>query len=385
MNDRITIDVRMIHSSGVGRYIGSILPFMISCSPFSFSLIGRQDELRGYDWFDSENIQIVECNTEIYSLQEQFQLLRKIPKRCNLFWSPHYNVPLLPVRAQKRLVTIHDVFHLVYFNELNLKQKIYAKLMMNAAVKLSDRIVTVSEFSKSELIKYTKVDKDKIEVVYNGVNKNRFREYEDKSRLQEVKRRLNLPERFILYVGNVKPHKNLKRLLEAFEKLIESALKDCYLVVVGKKEGFIIGDEIVFKRIESDIKLKEKVIFTGYVGDEEDLSVIYNLASLFIFPSLYEGFGLPPLEALSCGCPTVVSNIASLPEVCCDAAYYVDPYSIESIAEGMYKALTDETLRQSLIQKGLERAKLFSWERSAKEHIKIFEDVLNSPCDKENS
>ena len=124
-------------------------------------------------------------------------------------------------------------------------------------------------------------------------------------------------------------------------------------------------------------KIGDDAIYMGYV-QTKGLAYIYNLANLFIFPSFYEGFGLPPLEAMASGCPVVVSNVASLPEVCGDAAYYVNPYDVESIADGIYKVVDDKELRENLVQKGLERTKLFSWEKSAREHLKVFEEVLNS-------
>jgi len=125
-----------------------------------------------------------------------------------------------------------------------------------------------------------------------------------------------------------------------------------------------------------DLGNESMIILTGYVP-KKHLVALYSGALVFIYPSFYEGFGLPPLEAMACGCPVVVSNVASLPGVCGEAAYYVDPDDVESIAEGMYKVLSDDSLRQSLIEKGLERAKLFSWEKSAKEHLKVFEEVLS--------
>jgi glycosyltransferase involved in cell wall biosynthesis len=126
-----------------------------------------------------------------------------------------------------------------------------------------------------------------------------------------------------------------------------------------------------------DGRIRYNIEFVGY-PDDNQLVELYRNAALLSFPSFYEGFGLPPLEAMACGCPVVVSNVASLPEVCGDAAYYVDPYNVESIAEGMYKVLTDEALRQGLIEKGFARARFFSWEKSAKKHIEVFQGVLNS-------
>ncbi|PIX16613.1 glycosyltransferase family 1 protein, partial [Candidatus Desantisbacteria bacterium CG_4_8_14_3_um_filter_40_12] len=124
-------------------------------------------------------------------------------------------------------------------------------------------------------------------------------------------------------------------------------------------------------------KVKEDIIYLGYLSDAE-LGKLYNLATAFAYPSIYEGFGLPPLEAMACGCPVITSNIASLPEVCSDSVYYVNPYEIDDIADGIYKIITNEELKKGLVQKGLERAKFFSWEKSAMEHLRVFEEVCNS-------
>jgi len=247
---------------------------------------------------------------------------------------------------------------------------------MNSAVKKSDRIITVSDFSKSEIIKYTKTGHDKITVIHNGIDGAKFKSLSGPD-LTHVKEKLKLPGKFILFVGNVKPHKNLKRLLKAYEKICNQGIKDYHLVVAGQKEGFITADTGIFNLLENSAVLRDKVSFTGPV-DNDALPVLYNAASLLVLPSLYEGFGLPPLEALGCGCPVIVSNTASLPEVCGDAAYYVDPYSGESIADGIYKVLTDRALRQDLVNKGFKRAAMFNWDESAKKHLKIIQEVLNS-------
>jgi glycosyltransferase involved in cell wall biosynthesis len=186
-----------------------------------------------------------------------------------------------------------------------------------------------------------------------------------------MRRRYSLPEHFIFFTGSLEPRKNLKNLIQAYSGLDKRIRKDIKLVLAGFK-GWQNKEIMALLR-----KVKSDVFYLGYVSDAA-LRDLYNLATLFVYPSFYEGFGLPPLEAMACGCPVVVSNAASLPEVCGGAAYYVDPYNIESIAEGIHKVLTDEALRQSLIEKGLERAKLFSWEKSAKKHIEVFDEVLSS-------
>ena len=163
----------------------------------------------------------------------------------------------------------------------------------------------------------------------------------------------------------------MENLVRAYISLDKGIRKDIKLVLAGFKGWENKEIMALLKEGKSD------VLYLGYLPDKE-LGELYNLATLFVYPSMYEGFGLPPLEAMACCCPVVASNVASLPEVCGDAALYVDPHDVNSIAEGIHKVLTDDDLRQSLIEKGLERAKLFSWEKSAKEHIKVFEEVLGS-------
>jgi len=359
---QLAIDFRMHNASGIGTYIRSIVPYLLD--GFKVILLVNSDEIQKYSW--SNKVEIIECNARIYSIKEQFELARKIP-RCDIFWSPHYNIPLLPIRARKRMVTIHDVFHLAFYDTLTLKQKIYAKLVINQAVRRSNKVLTVSKFSADEIKKYTKTSK-KIEVIYNAVDFNKFKVINDKSRLNSVKAKYKLPEDFLLFVGNVKPHKNLKNLLLAITDI------DVNLVIVGKKDGFITGDKNIWNIIKSN-NLENRVFFTGYVEDE-DIPVIYNLAKAFVFPSLYEGFGLPPLEAQACGCPVIVSNVASLPEVCGDSALYCDPYDVKDIRDKIETLIRDEELQEELRRKGFENVKRFSWEKSARKVIKVIEDLI---------
>ena len=341
----------MHNASGIGTYIRNIVPFLVDV--FDITLLGNNGDIKKYDW--SKKVKIINCHSKIYSIEEQIELYRKAPP-CDVFWSPHYNIPLLPIRAKKGMVTIHDVYHLAFWHTLSLPQKIYAKFMINQALRRSDVVITVSEFSKREILKYTGTSKD-ITVIYNGINKNFFTEA-----MSEEK------GNYILYVGNVKPHKNLVRALEAFSLLEAQDLK---FKIVGKKENFITADKEVEKVAQ---KLGDKVEFTGYVSDNE-LRELYQRARLFLFPSLYEGFGFPPLEAMSCGCPVIVSNAASLPEVCGDAALYCDPYNPADIAVRIKQLLCNEALQAELRKKGTERVKLFSWERCAHETHEAIEGL----------
>jgi len=359
---KLTIDFRMHNASGIGTYIKNIVPFLVD--KFKIVLLGKESEIKQYAW--SNKVKIIECNSTIYSIKEQFELVEKIPK-CDIFWSPHYNIPLLPIRAKKRVVTIHDVFHLAFYDSLNFKQKLYAKLLINQAVSRSDKVLTVSKFSVDEIRKYTHTTKE-IDIIYNAIDFDKFKIIDDKSSIGVILDKYLLPQKFLLFVGNVKPHKNLKNLLLVIKDM------NINLVIVGKKDGFITADNEISNIIEKN-NLKNKIYFTGYV-DDEDIPAIYNLAKLFVFPSIYEGFGIPPLEAQACGCPVLCSNTASLPEVGGkDSVVYCDPYSVDDIKEMLILVLNDNKLQEELITKGFENIKRFSWEKSAQEIIKVIEGL----------
>ena len=358
MNHRtLVIDFRMHNAAGIGTYIQNIIPFLLN--EFEVSLLGKQDGIKKYPW--SPHVNIIECHSNIYTVKEQWELFKKVPA-CDIFWSPHYNIPLLPIRAKKRIVTIHDVFHLAFYKNLSFRQKIYAKIVIAQAIKRSDLVFTVSEFSKNEIKKYTKTKKN-IEVIYNAVNLELFRVINNVSFLKKIKNKYQLPDNFILFVGNVKPHKNLKSIILAIKNT------GINLVIVGQKEGFITGDPHLFELI-NNFHLKDKVFFTGYVENDE-LPVLYNLATTFVFPSIYEGFGIPPLEAQACGCPVVCSNKASLPEICGkDNVVYCDPLNVEELKKKIAQVWQNNKIQDDLKKRGLENIKRFSWKKSSQIIIK---------------
>lgn len=344
----ISIDARMINNSGIGVYLKNLVVSLTG--RYKLVLLGNQPDIKKA--FPGIEFKVVSAVSPIYSLTEQAELPIIVPS-SHILISPHYNIPLLPVRAKKRMVFIHDVNHLAHYESLNLKEKIYSRYMINRAIKKSDCVVTVSEFSKSEILKYTSASADQIKVLYFGINTEK-----DFSEDTDVKKKYKLPDNYYLFVGNVKPHKNLTGLLEAF-KLLLVKNKEYKLVVAGKKEGFIKGDNQVFSFIEKNPQLKKSVIFTGYV-DNDELSGIYKSASALVFPSFYEGFGIPPLEAMLAGCPVIASNAASIPEVCGDAALYVTPSSPEDIAAKIEMLHDNNELREKLIEKGKQRLKRFT-------------------------
>jgi glycosyltransferase involved in cell wall biosynthesis len=360
----LCIDARMVNSSGIGVYISELL--MPLAGHYSLILLGDPAQLSKY----SNIATIIPFLAPIYSLKEQYQLFKLVPK-CDIFWSPHYNVPVLPVKAKYRVATIHDAYHLALALDLGRVKKLYARLIMRKALSLSKRVITVSNFSKNEIIHYTHGEAEKIQVIYNGVD-----QHPHVQAFEFLQPKYKLPEKYILFVGNVKPHKNLSALLESYLLLDNTITNKYKIVIVGKIDGFITGDEKIFELVNNNPVLKKNVQFTDYV-DDDAISGIYKNASLFVFPSLYEGFGIPPLEAMSNHCAVAASDIESIKEICNSAVIYFNPYDKNNIAEQISLVLNDSELRLDLVKKGAERCQLFSWENSAQAHIKLFNELFS--------
>jgi glycosyltransferase involved in cell wall biosynthesis len=297
-----------------------------------------------------------------YSFKEHVSIPRKLHTRgVDLFHSPHYVLPVL--RRRKSVVTIHDCIHLLFPEYLpNRLAYRYAKLMMGSAVRRSSIVFTVSEASRRDILQfYPDADPERLQVVPNAIDETLLADPGEEE-MERVRERYQIRGRFVLYAGNIKPHKNLERLITAFGILKERpGHEDVKLL--------IIGDEVnkygALRRTVEAAGVRQDVRFFGFVP-VGTLGALYRLADAFAFPSLYEGFGLPPLEAMACGTPVVTSRISSLPEVVGDAAVLVDPYQVEDIAQGLERVLGDAALRADLVARGRARVQQFSWERSAR-------------------
>jgi len=336
---RLCLDARMIRSGGIGTYIKNLIDVFASEKKIKLTLLHWKKDAHFFKDYPLANKRII--HSPIYSVREQFELPLKIPS-CDLFFAPHFNIPLLPIRAKKRATTIHDTYHLTYFSTLSFTQKIYAKLFYNGAIFKSDTLITEAHFAKTEILTRCLLRPKKLEVIYNAYRLNKT----SQSALPT-----HLPSKFILSVGNIKPHKNLLRLLQAYEQL------ECqeHLLLVGQADRLGTQEKELFDFLERKPALKKRVHFTGYISDDE-LATLYKKARLFIFPSLYEGFGLPPIEAMAAGVPVVASTAASIPEICKQGAYYIDPYKVSELKEAMQSLLNDEALRKKQIEVGKEVA-----------------------------
>ena len=304
----------------------------------------------------------------------KISFLKKIARKCiwilskfstpkyDIYWQPNF-IPIEGVKAKKIVTTVHD-FSFILHKDFHPKERIkYFENNFFKNIIRSDMIVTGSEFSKQEILERLDFKDDQIKVIYHGINHELFKIYDD------LEVGFELPEKFIFSVGSIEPRKNLLGLLKAYNLLNDEIKKEYKLVLAGFK-GWE-NDEIM----NIINKNKENIIYLGFISDIE-LAKVYNLASCFVFPSFYEGFGLPVLEAMACGTPVICSNSSSLPEVGGNAVVYCDPYSIEDIENKIELVLKSDDLQEDMIAKGLERAKEFSWDKSAELHLKLFKEVL---------
>lgn len=274
---------------------------------------------------------------------------------ADLLWSP-CNVG--PIFAKNHVVSIHDTSVFAGPMWFSSSFRAYYRFLFPQIGKRAVKVLTPSLFSKKEIFRHGIAPENRINIIPGGVH----------SRFSPQKtRRSEKP--YVLTVGSRDPRKNVSRLIDAWEEIPSDIKQGRTLVVAGRGARSYSSEQL--HGIPDDVRL------TGFVDDKK-LPYLYSGADAFIFPSQYEGFGLTLLEAMACGCPVVASNTASMPEVCGDAVYYIDPYSVQSIAEGITRVLTDNELREMLVDKGLLRVKHFTWEMSAKEHMRVFKEVLGS-------
>jgi glycosyltransferase involved in cell wall biosynthesis len=298
----------------------------------------------------------------------QFEIARAArQKNLALIHDPTASAPLLLARTP-RVVTIHDAIPYIYPETSTALDRLIYRFWLPWIVRRLDAIITVSQQSKDDIVRYLPVDPQRVVVIPLAAGAR----YQPapRAQIERVLDRYRIPAPYILYVGSIEARKNLARLLEAYARLRRWSPQWRLVVVGARKWKF----SPVFDTVRR-LGLEPHVQFTGYVADD-DLPALYSGADLFVFPSVYEGFGLPVLEAMACGTPVVTSNSSSLPEVAGDAALLVDPLDVEAIASGMRAVLSDHALRAELRRRGLDRARQFTWERTASDTIAVYERVL---------
>ena len=288
----------------------------------------------------------------------------------DVFHSPDFTLP--PVWRARAVLTVHDLSFLRVPECFTGALRRYLERVVPRSVRRADHVIADSHSTKRDLVELLGTPAGKVTVIHSGVEP-RFRPIIDRAALGPVRQRYDLPERFIISVGTLQPRKNFATLVEAFARLKSETgnwkpgARSLKLVIAGGR-GWLY--EEIFARVEA-LGLQGDVLFPGFVADE-DLPALYNLAEAFVLPSLYEGFGLPPLEAMACGTPVVTSNVSSLPEVVGDAGLMVEPTDVESLAAAIERVLEDGDLRREMVQRGLARAKEFTWERAARRLLGVY-------------
>lgn len=367
------------HKSGIGYCEYGFVKTLINNydNSYIFNYIGKEKNteiLTRLIKNKNKNISIncFNCKDSVYKIISTF-----LPIPYSVFFKDQvdithfFNYYLPPGVRGKKIVTIHDMAYKRFPETVRLKTRKMLNLSLKKSINRADLIITVSEFSKQEILSFFPECEGKIEIVYNGVDLDIFKPISDNTLKEAVKKKYKINGEFLLYLGTIEPRKNIERLLEAYSRF-NRELKDSPKLVLAGGKGWL--DSGIFNAIDK-LNLKDNVVLTGYVSDD-DVPILMNAAKAFLFPSIYEGFGMPVLEAMACGVPVLTSNVSSLPEVVGNAAVLVNPFSVESILLGINKITSDEKLRSEIIEKGKERARLFTWEIVTKKLYKIYEDLF---------
>lgn len=376
----IGIDARMYSSdfTGIGRYTQELVKFLGKMRPqWKFSLF-LSEKAFSECTFSERNIQKILSPEAHYSFQEQTSFLKKIAaEQFDLFHFPHFNAPIF--FRGKSVVTIHDLTISLYPGKKKTSwfHKIAYKTVLSRIIKKSKRIIAVSHNTKKDVQRMFHVPEEKIKVIWNGLGNEFLRSHQEEKSLHKLRevffKKHNISKPYFLYTGVHREHKNVLGMIRAFEKFLETN-PDAELVITGKEDPYYpeVRGEIVQKNLQNSVKL------VGLVSEEE-LKMLMYFAKVFVFPSFYEGFGLPPLEAMAMEIPVIASNCSAIPEVCGNAAEYFDPHNITEMSECMIRAFHDETLRKNLVEHGNIRIQLFSWKKMAEETVKVYEEILSNP------
>lgn len=333
--------------------------------------------LKENSWLKAPNVEVKSFpwRGSIFSLHFAWKVLEKpkVDEVCgglDIMWLPAPR--LLPLSsACRQVVTFHDLSYFIYPKFYPLRARLWQwQANYPYVAGISDLVIAVSESTRKDLLKFFKISPRKIRVVYEGVAPHYFIKPSPPF-LKKLEEKFKLPKKFIYFVGSLEPRKNLPLVLRALSELKGKLSDKIYLVVSSGKQW--MSDD--FFALLSELKLKQRVILTGPVNEEEKIGLM-RLASAFVFPSFYEGFGLSPLEALACGTPTVVSNVSSLPEVVGEAAIKVSPLDSHALADALALVLTDRLLKTRLRREGIKRARTFSWEKTARETLKVFREAV---------
>lgn len=362
---RIGVDIRSLQEkrySGVSEYTLNLLKALFSIDRANqYILFCNAIKKIDLPKFDFPNVKIIKFNypNKLFNLSLKFFKFPKIDKLINgldIFFMPNLQFIALSEKV-KTVITIHDLSFERYPSFFSTRQRLWHKLVNPRKLcRESKKIIAVSANTKNDIVNLYNIESRKIEVIYSGLDK-KYKEIENQEELERVKNKYSLPEKFILYLGNIESRKNIDSIIEAFKNL---NIPDLYLIIAGQGG--------------SGVRNLDKIKFIGYVADEEK-AALYNLAKIFVYPSFYEGFGFPPLEAMACGTPVISSFSSSLSEVVGSAAIMIDPYNVSELSAAINQILTDKDLWRNLRQRGFEQAKKFNWRNTAQKLLIILQNL----------
>lgn len=371
----IGIDIRVLGSgtkSGIEEYTENLLAHMLPIDKnIKFKLFhsSLKNNLNKYEWMKLPNVEVFSFrlpNKLLFGSSILFGRPRidKLIGGADVFFSPHFL--LAPLSADcKRVTTFHDLSYIRFREFFSWRRNLWHKVQTSllGADNISDKIIAVSQSTKNDIVEKYNFPSGKIKTIYSGISKSIFRPQEEELKL--FKDRNNLPDEFILFVGKLEPRKNISGLIKAFNLLKGMQEFEKLNLVIAGSEGWLY--ENIYHEAEES-PYRKNIIFKNYFKDE-DRKFYYSLASVFVYPSFFEGFGFPPLEAMACKTPVVASFNSSLPEVVGEAGILVDPHNAVDISEAIKSILTDSGLRSLMVKKGLQRTQNFSWEKCAGETL----------------
>lgn len=373
---RIAIDLRIAHAqkTGIGVYANCLAKHLLAIDEANvYHDIILHDQIVDFP-VDHANLSfwLTRVSGKHRLLRELWEFIylpwKLRTKRIDVYHGPNNVIPFWANCAM--VVTIHDL-NAFLFSDTNSKLSLWRwKPLIWLSAKKATLIITDSNSTKNDVISILNVSAERVRVVYLALDEKVLTYKRQEDIVRKTREKYRLRDRFVLFVGALNPRKNLVRLLEAFDILSRQIAHDHQLVIAGKK-GWLYDD--IFRAVKR-LNLEDKVVFTGYVEDR-DLPALYSAASLTVYPSMYEGFGFPILESMACGTPVVAANVSSIPEVADEAAILVNPTDVAELARAMHLALTDANLRQSLIRKGLERVRNFSWQETAHKTLEVYQEA----------
>ncbi len=381
---KILVDGRFVgYGESMARYTLELLSHILEIdheNEYTLLIRRKTDDERLKNLERFSNLKLDILDVPHYSISEQSSLLFYLnEKKYDLVHFTQFNHPIF--YGGKYVSTIHDLI-LLYHSDANFLKKMAFGPVVKSAARDSAAVITASTETRDEIVKKFAVDQAKINLIFHGIDHDQFniRAKNDKESLKEFCQKNNIENDYLLYVGAWKKHKNVAGMIEAYEKFILSGDRFVNLVLVGKvdqREKRVI-EQIAKtnKIIEEKIGKNNAVIASGPVGSDAELAAIYAGAIAYVMPSLAEGFGWPPLEAMACGTPVISSNKSCMPEILGDAALYFDPTGVEEISESIKKIINDHTLREKLIKLGLDQAQKYNWEETAKKTLEVYKGIL---------